>query len=117
MTELTSKGEEKLKGAVRDQIARPLQFKWKGNLKENQDFLKDEIKLVETENGWRVFTREEILLFLEYGTSPHIIEAKDADALRWFNDDGEPVFRQKVKHPGTDPQAALRSAVDEVANQ
>jgi len=35
------------------------------------------------------------------GTKAHVIEAKDAQALR-FQSGGETVFRRRVNHPGTD---------------
>ena len=45
-------------------------------------------------------------LFLERGTKPHIIEAigklfGGADSLRWFLPTGKPIFRKRVRHPGT----------------
>ena len=112
---ITRQGKENIKKKVRENVARPIQFNWKGNLKENQAFLKQTIKIDENQDAnIQVYTKNEILKFLEYGTRPHTIEADEADALRWFNDAGEPVFRQKVQHPGTEPQAALRSAIDGV---
>lgn len=47
--------------------------------------------------------------FLEWGTSPHIITAKHAKALR-FVVGGEVIFRQSVSHPGTKPRPFMREA-------
>jgi len=41
----------------------------------------------------------DIVLFLEEGTKPHIIKAKNKKALRW-KEDGHIYFAKKVKHPG-----------------
>jgi len=115
MAKITSQGRAKLKDEVERVVARPIQFFWRANLKENQGYMRGSIQLGRTDNdNPQVYSREKVLKFLEYGTSPHLIEPKNAEALRWFNEQGEPVFARKVRHPGTEPQAALRSAIDRV---
>lgn len=68
---------------------------------EKTDFLK--CRLV-----WDLFgpNGEPLSIFLEEGTKEHPIEAKGkvgggADSLMWYDKGGKPVFRKKVKHPGT----------------
>lgn len=68
---------------------------------ERVDFLK--IKLV-----WDLFgpNGEPLGVWLEEDTKEHIIEAKGflgggAESLMWRDKGGKPIFRKKVKHPGT----------------
>lgn len=49
-------------------------------------------------------------LFVEVGTRPHIIEARDKQALHWASAE-HPV--KKVHHPGTQAQPHLRPALYE----
>lgn len=117
---ITRQGRAKLLDEISDKVAGPIRFFWRANLKNNQGYLRDSIEQARNDDNIQVYSREKVLKFLEYGTEPHIIEPKNAEALRWFNETGEPVFARKVRHPGTDPQAALRSAIDRVrtnANQ
>lgn len=46
--------------------------------------------------------------YLEFGTPPHIIRAKDAGALHWKNSSGQDVFAKEVHHPGTRPYPFIR---------
>lgn len=70
-------------------------------------------------------------IYIEEGTVPHVIKPKDAKSLRWWSPQpatpalakkgkkpstrklsgSEPVFAQKVNHPGTEAQHILRDAV------
>lgn len=50
---------------------------------------------------------------VEFGTGPHTIEAKDAQALH-FQWKGEEIFVKSVQHPGTEPQPFLRPAAREI---
>jgi len=52
-------------------------------------------------------------IFLEDGTKPHVIEARNATALRFIGHDGSPVYRKRVNHPGTRPQRILERAIRE----
>lgn len=47
--------------------------------------------------------------FVNDGTPPHVIEAKNAKALR-FEMNGELVFAKRVNHPGTQPQPFMDRA-------
>lgn len=49
---------------------------------------------------------------VEYGTDPHTIRPRNADALR-FEVNGETVYAAKVEHPGTDPAYFVRGGFDE----
>lgn len=53
---------------------------------------------------------------IEYGTKPHIIEPKNANALH-FTTDGQDVFTKKVNHPGTKPNPVMRNAAHKVQKQ
>jgi len=74
---------------------------------ERVDFL--QVKLV-----WNLFgpNGEPLGVWLEDGTKEHIIQAKGyfgggAESLRWYDKGGKPVFRKKVKHPGTKPRRII----------
>ncbi len=47
--------------------------------------------------------------YVEEGTPPHEIEARNAQALHWINEGGEH-FARKVQHPGTAPMPFLAPA-------
>jgi HK97 gp10 family phage protein len=49
-------------------------------------------------------------MYVEFGTAPHIIRPKDADALKFSGSDG-PVFAKVVNHPGTRPQPFIRTTL------
>lgn len=50
--------------------------------------------------------------FMEYGTQPHIIEAKNASALHWTKD-GQDFFAKSVQHPGTKPRPFIQPGIDQ----
>ena len=59
-------------------------------------------------------------MILEEGTKPHEIEARFAKFLRFFDQQGNPIFRKKVNHPGTvalnifkDSKETVESIMDE----
>lgn len=56
-----------------------------------------------------VGTNDQIAQFLEYGTKPHIIRARNARALR-FEVGSQVVFAKYVNHPGTNPTESLARA-------
>jgi len=47
--------------------------------------------------------------FLEYGTRPHLIVARNGVALR-FMVNGAVIFRRSVNHPGTSPRPFMQTA-------
>jgi hypothetical protein len=49
--------------------------------------------------------------FVERGTRPHIIRPRTAQALRWYDSGGGPVFASIVHHPGTRPEPYLFPAL------
>jgi hypothetical protein len=49
--------------------------------------------------------------FVETGTRAHIIAPRNAQALRWYDSNGGPVFAKLVHHPGTRPEPYLRPAL------
>ena len=50
-------------------------------------------------------------IFVEFGTSPHIIRPVKAQALHWVTD-GEDVFAMSANHPGTVAQPFFRPAMN-----
>jgi len=64
-----------------------------------------------TENAivWEISPdgKEKEVTFLEFGTRPHVIEAKEGGALK-FEIDGETIFAHRVFHPGTKPLGFVR---------
>lgn len=60
---------------------------------------------------WVVEYRADHARPVEEGADPHVIEAKDADALR-FTSNGEVFYRVRVRHPGQAAQPYLKPAVD-----
>ena len=50
---------------------------------------------------------------MEFGTDPHVITPNQAEALRFEDAEGEPVFAARVEHPGTPAQPYLRPALQE----
>lgn len=52
---------------------------------------------------------------IEFGTRPHVIEARRAKFLRFINRSGKVVFARKVNHPGTKPRSFMREGADAAA--
>lgn len=49
-----------------------------------------------------MYKDQQILVFFEEGTTPHVIKAKGKKPLHWIDEDtGEDVFARIVHHPGT----------------
>ena len=70
--------------------------------------LKSNIKFEINADGDLVFEMPIQGKFIEHGTPPHIIEAKNAKALHWKSG-GEDRFAKKVNHPGTPPFPFIRN--------
>ena len=62
--------------------------------------------------GAEISTNVEYAAFVEYGTGPHIIEAKNAKVLT----DGVNFFGKRVMHPGTKAQPFMNPAAEEERN-
>jgi phage gpG-like protein len=58
----------------------------------------------------RIGSPVEYAAAVELGTKPHIIEPKNAEALK-FEIGGKTVFAKRVNHPGTQAHPFLRPAV------
>ena len=50
-----------------------------------------------------VFAQAEYAPFVEHGTRPHTIRARERQALKIPLEDGETIFRRAVSHPGSRP--------------
>lgn len=50
---------------------------------------------------------------IEFGTSPHEIKPKNANALVWTDEQGNKHIAKKVNHPGTPPSPFLYPALEE----
>jgi len=70
-----------------------------------------------TENAivWEISPdgNEKEVTYLEFGTRPHVIEAKEGGALK-FEIDGETIFAHRVFHPGTKPLGFVRLTQDDL---
>ena len=75
----------------------------KGTLKNSINFKMEEEKIVIEMN--------ETGVFVEFGTPPHTIRAKDAKALHWKSG-GKDIFAKVVNHPGTRPNPFIRNAIN-----
>jgi len=72
-------------------------------------------KLDESGYGIKVGSNVDYAPDVEFGTSPHIIKPKEAEALHWEDEDGDH-FAQEVRHPGTPATPFLRPSIDKVLN-
>lgn len=54
----------------------------------------------------------EYAAYVEFGTKPHVIEAKKGKALAFMGPNGR-VFVKKVNHPGTRPHPYVRPAFED----
>jgi len=117
MANVTDQGREKIRQYVEKEIAVDLQRFWRGNLEDSQQGLAQDIKIYPETGSVTVGSPNEVLKYLEWGTAPHIITPDEAEALRWFNDEGDPVFAQKVNHPGFEPFSHLRNGIDRRRNE
>jgi len=54
--------------------------------------------------------------YVEYGTRPHMIYPRHAQALR-FEVRGKVVFAKYVRHPGTKPQYVMRRSTEEALKE
>lgn len=57
----------------------------------------------------RFFSRAAYASFIDSGTAPHVIAARNAQALR-FTMNGQVMFRRSVQHPGTSPRPFIEAA-------
>lgn len=75
--------------------------------------LKNSGKVYRRKDGvWVIRYTADHALAIEDGADPHVIEAKDADALRFETESGDVIFRVRVRHPGNDAQPFLGPAID-----
>ena len=51
-------------------------------------------------NGSLIVKMHDYGIYVEYGTAPHIIEAKPGNTLHWKSG-GKDIFAKRVMHPGT----------------
>lgn len=75
--------------------------------------LKDSGEVFQRDDGvWIIRYTADHSVVVEEGGDPHIIEPRDADALRFETESGEVVYTMRVRHPGTKAQPYLGPAVD-----
>ena len=68
----------------------------------------------EGEKSYIVADGVEYGVYVEFGTSPHIIRPRIKKALSWIDDTNKRVFAKKVNHPGTNAHPFFRPALKEV---
>jgi len=84
-----------------------------GDMFEDLDDLEDDYG--DDGENWQVGTNVEYAIYLEFGTSSHVIEG---DPLLYFeNESGQLISKKRVRHPGNDPKPFFRPAVNEVRLQ
>lgn len=49
---------------------------------------------------------------VEFGTTPHVIEPRTSNLLRFKDSSGNPVFARRVNHPGTEAQPFMTPAAE-----
>lgn len=65
--------------------------------------------------NYTIINNVDYVVYLEYGTKPHLIYPKNAAILAWVNrSTGETIFSQLVQHPGTRPYAMVRTTLSEL---
>lgn len=129
MANVTSRGRDTI-GDFVEEIGQEIQGRWRSNLtNEEQESLVGDVKTFRDNEITQVGSKNEVLKFLEYGTSPHEITPKNADVLafEWPDAPAEIqqmfastfplVFFKKVKHPGTKAYAHMRGAVEQVRSR
>ena len=63
--------------------------------------------------GVEVFADTPYAFYVEQGTRPHRIVARNTRVLRWVpKNQSTPVYRPSVRHPGAKPKPFLRKAVE-----
>jgi len=111
MADVTKQGKEKIREYVENELAETLLEYWRGNLTDSQQSLAQDLDIFPGNGFVQVGSKNEVLKFLEFGTRPHTIVPDEAQALRWFNDAGDPVFATRVEHPGFEPFSHGRNAL------
>lgn len=128
IAELTRQGQERFLD-ITEQVGRKIEFNWKGNLREGQESLKGDIDTSRDQEAVYVYSRNKALKFLEFGTDPHKIVAKNSQFLsfdwpdapapvrRMFEGTFPTVFFKSVQHPGIKPQAHLRRGISKTRSE
>lgn len=70
-------------------------------------FLRTSIRHEVDDQGVKIIAPE-YAFYVEFGTRPHEIRAKNAQVLS----DGKRIFGKVVWHPGTEPQPFIRTAIN-----
>ena len=65
-----------------------------------------------SEDGTIIISMNETGKLVEFGTPPHVIEAKNGKSLHWKDKNGRDVFAKKVFHPGTRPNPFIRGTLN-----
>lgn len=73
----------------------------------DKGFLRNSINFEITEQGITI-SMADYGKYVEFGTAPHIIKAKNGQALK-FEMNGKTVFAKSVVHPGTRPNPFIRT--------
>jgi len=72
-------------------------------------YLKNSISY-KIENDTIVIYMADYADYVEFGTPPHLIKAKNKKALHW-KDGNKDVFAKQVNHPGTAPNPFIRNTM------
>lgn len=79
----------------------------------HKTMLSDKItyKVDADEKSLIIYADSDILAYLEYGTRPHTIVAKNKKALAFESDTGKQVIVKKVRHPGFEAKPYFYEAI------
>lgn len=71
--------------------------------------------MVETYLIKNIYPDQDIIVFFEEGTRPHIIVPRNKKVLRWESaETGEEIFARRVRHPGTVAHHMFAQAEEEI---
>jgi hypothetical protein len=74
--------------------------------------LQNSVTSVETPKGFSVYPTAPYAKYVDKGTNPHVIRARNASVLRWYSVLGDPIFAKWVMHPGSRGKFFMNDARD-----
>jgi len=75
--------------------------------------LRESVTTVNTPRGFTTYPDIDYAKYVDKDTRPHIIRPRNAKALRWFGQWGQPIFAKQVHHPGTKGQHFIRRTAEQ----
>lgn len=72
----------------------------------------DSFHVRETRDGYEIFSTADYAEYLEFGTRPRTIRARDGSALRFIGENGQVVYSSEINHPGIRARGFWRRAIN-----